>query len=181
MLALLLAGCASGGQAVTGGGGHPAVAPQPVRSPLAGTPAGHRPAGVLPARLVLPSTTMTAGSSMTGYVLVENTTGHAIGVAGCGSLFQVLLTSRDYRPIAVWPTCLQLFTIPVGQTRYRVPVSASYSQCSQGRGQDGVKACPPGPRMPPLPGGTYRAQLLQSARLIRVPPAPTVDVIPPGR
>jgi hypothetical protein len=117
---------------------------------------------------------------MTGHVLVDNTTGHAIHVSGCGSLFQVLLTSRNYRPAAAWPACLQRFTIPAGQTRYSVTVFASYSQGSQGR-QDGLGPCLPDLRMPPLRPGTYRAQLYQSSRLVRVPPPVMVMVTPSGR
>ena len=64
---------------------------------------------------------------MSGYVLVENNTGHAIRVFGCVKLFQVLLTSSTYRPPVAWFTCLQRFTIPAGESRDSVTVWASYS------------------------------------------------------
>jgi hypothetical protein len=128
--------------------------------------------------VVLPSAAMMAGSRMTGHVLVSNTTGHAIHVSGCLSLFQVLLTSGTYRPAAAWATCLQRFTIPVGVTRYPVTVPASYSQCSQGHGHGGLRSCPPGGGMPPLPPGMYHARLFQIRRLVQAPPPATVRITP---
>ena len=178
MLALLLAGCASGSHGAAGRGQVTAVPPAARSRPAAGPVPGHRP--VLSARIVLPSGTMTAGSSMAGYVEVGNNTGHAVHVTGCLALFQVLLTSVTYRPSAAWEACLQQFTIPVGQTRYRVTLAASYGQCSQGRPQGGLRACLPGGRMPPLPPGAYHARLFQTGQLVRVPPEVTVRVTPPG-
>jgi len=172
VLALLLAGCASGshGAAVA----PPAARPRPVATPAPGHPT------VLSADVVLPSDTMPAGSAMAGQVLVDNDTGHAVHVAGCLALFQVVLTSSTYRPAVAWATCLQQFTIPPGQTRYRVTLTASYSQCSQGRPRDGLRACLPDGRMPPLPPGTYQARLFQVRKLVQGPPAVTVRVTLPG-
>jgi hypothetical protein len=121
---------------------------------------------------------MAAGSRMTGQVLIDNHSGHAVHTFGCLSLFQVALTSGSYRPTVAWPACLQRFTIPVGVTRYRVTVWASYSQCGQARPLNGLKACLPGGRMPPLPPGTYHARLYRARPLVRVPPAITVRVMP---
>jgi hypothetical protein len=117
---------------------------------------------------------------MAGHVLVDNTTGQAIHVSGCLSLFQVLLTSSTYRPAVAWAACLQRFTIPAGQTRYRVTLWASDSQCSQARPRAGLRACLPGGHMPPLPPGTYHARLFQARKLVRVPPPVTVRVTLPG-
>jgi hypothetical protein len=168
VLALLLAGCSSGSHVATTANPHTAL-----------TPAHGHPAVPMTARLVLPSRTMTAGSSMSGQALVDNTTGHAIHVSGCVNLFQVLLTSNTYRPAVGWLDCLQRFTIPVGESRYAVTVQASYSECSQGREQHGLKPCRPDGRMPPLPLGIYHAKLFQVHNLVRVPPALTVRVTPP--
>jgi hypothetical protein len=115
---------------------------------------------------------------MSGYV-VENSTGQAIRVFGCVKLFQVLLTSRTYRPPVAWFTCLQRFMIPAGESRYPVTLSASYSQCTQGRPQHGLRACRPDGRMPPLPPGTYHGKLFQVRSFVRIPPALTVRVTPP--
>jgi hypothetical protein len=168
VLALLLAGCSSGSHGTTTANPRTALAP-----------AHPHPAAPMTARVVLPSQTMTAGASMSGQVLVDNTTGHAIHVSGCVKLFQVLLTSSTYRPRVAWFTCLQRFTIPAGESRFAVTVQASYSECSQGRPQHGLKPCRPDGRMPPLTPGTYHAKLFQADDLVRVPPALTVRVTPP--
>jgi hypothetical protein len=147
------------------------ISPKPPPVPSAGlgpvthlTGRGLRRSPPLSARVLLPSQTISAGSPMTGHVLVDNTTGHAIHVPGCLSLFQVLLTSSSYRLAVAWPLCLQRFTIPAGLARNRVTVRASYSQCSQARPRHGLRACLPGGRMPPLPPGTYHARLFQAGR-----------------
>lgn len=143
----------------------------------AGTPA-RRPPAPLSARVVLPSRTMRAGTQMPAHVVVENNTGHAIHAGGCGSLFQVDLVSRHYHPLVVWLTCLQSFTIPVGVSRYRVIVIASYSHCAQGRPQPGMKSCLRHGGAPPLPPGEYHATLFQSGHLVPAPPAIAVRVTP---
>jgi hypothetical protein len=172
VLALLLAGCASADHLAAGPG---AAMPPAAHQRTAVTPVPHH---LLSARVVLPSQTMTAGSPMTGHVLVDNSTGHAIHVFGCLNLFQVLLTTSTYRPAVAWATCLQRLTIPVGETRYPVRFWATYSQCSQGRPRDGLRACLPGERMPPLPSGTYHLRLFEVHHLVQVPPPITVRVTP---
>ena len=117
---------------------------------------------------------------MSGHVLVENNTGHAIHASGCLNRFAVLLTSRTYQPVVAWPDCLQRFTIPAGYSRYRVTLWATYGECSQSRPRAaGQRACLPGGRMPPLPAGTYHARLFQASKLVRVPPQVTVRVTAP--
>lgn len=130
------------------------------------------------ARVILPSQTMTAGSSMSARVVVGNNTGRAIRVTGCVTLFQVVLFSNTYHPTVSWLTCLQVFTIPVGQSSYSTTVRASYNQCSQGRPRDGLRACLPNSQPPPLPPGKYRAVLFPAHNLVPIPPALTVHVRP---
>jgi hypothetical protein len=168
VLALLLVGCSTGSHVATMA--NPGTALTPV----------HRSsAAPMTARVMLPSRTMTAGTLMPGQVLVDNTTGRLIQVSGYVNLFQVLLTSNTYRPTVAWFTCLQRFTIPVGESRYAVTVRASYSECGQGRPHHGLKPCLPAGRMLPLPPGTYHAKLFQVRNLVRVPPALTVRVTAP--
>lgn len=116
---------------------------------------------------------------MPGRVVVENNTGRAIHVSGCLTLFQVALASSTYRPAVAWPTCLQKFTIPAGESSYPATVEASYGECSPGLPQGAVRACLPNGRPPPLPAGEYRAMLFQARSLVPVPPAITVRVTPP--
>jgi hypothetical protein len=129
-------------------------------------------------RVVLPSRTMMAGSSMTGHVIVWNNTGHNIRVASCGMPFAVALASRIYQPTVAFATCLDPFTIRTGRSSYQVTVFATYLACSLSRPSGGEKACLPGKRPPPLPIGHYRARLFQSANVVPAPPAPPVWVTP---
>ena len=119
------------------------------------------------ARIVLP-TTMTAGSSMTGQVVVENGSGHSLHPSGCLSLFAVELGNDEITPNVGWLSCLQAFTIPLGESRYPVTVIASYIPCSP---------CPGG-HLEPLPPGDYRATPFQSTPLVPTPPALSIRVTP---
>lgn len=152
LVAILAAGCSS-------------------RAGQAGQPSGSPHA--LSAQIVLPTRTVTAGSSIKGRVVVRNNTGRAIHTSGCGMLFQVALASNSYHPEVSWLTCLQRFTIPVGVSSYRVTVAATYLVC----GDRQSPACPPGGGMPPLPAGTFRARLFQSRYLVQVPPGVRVRVV----
>ena len=116
---------------------------------------------------------------MSGYVVVDNSTGHAVHAGGCGTLFQVLLTGSNYRPAAAWLLCLQPFTIRAGQSAYPVTVAASYNMCREGRPRGTARACLPGGHPPPLPPGVYHARLFQAPHLVAAPPAVTVRVTAP--
>jgi hypothetical protein len=178
VLALLVAGC-SGGSHIPPR--HLQGAPaRPAANPHTALPAEpRRSPAPMSARVVLPSLAMTAGSSMTGRAVVDNNTGHAIRAWGCLTLFQVALVSGTYQPAVAWLTCAQTFTIPAGESSYRVTVEASYLQCHQGRPQGTVRACLPGGQPPPLPPGDYHAVLFQAGHLVPVPPAIAVRVTPP--
>jgi len=121
---------------------------------------------------------MAPGSRMTAHVVLNNNTGHVIHEWGCGSLFQVALTSRTYHPDVVTLTCLQSLTIPAGKTTYAVQVRATYLTCGPGHGRAGAKACLPGKqKMPPLSPGHYKAKLfIQVRQLGPAPPAIPVRV-----
>jgi len=147
------------------GGGTPAVSASALS----------RSAASVSARLILPARTMTAGSRMSGQVVVENNTGRAIDAAGCLSLFQVALVGSSYDPPVAWFTCLQHFVIPAGRSSYRVTITASYGQCSQDRHSKSVRCLPDG-RPAPLPPGMYRAVLFQFRHLVPAPPPIAVRV-----
>jgi len=178
VVALLVAGCSSGSHFSSRRPQGAATQPTPnLHTTLPATP--HRSPAPLAARMVLPSRTMTAGSSMSGRVVVENNTGRAIHVSGCLALFQVALASSTYQPAVAWPLCLQSFTIPVGESSYPTQVEASYGECHEGRPQGALRACLPNGHPPPLPPGDYRAMLYQSSNVVPVPPAMTVRVTRP--
>jgi hypothetical protein len=121
---------------------------------------------------------MRAGSQISARVVVENNTGHAIRVSGCGTLFRVVLVSHSYHPVVAWPTCEQTFTIPAGEVSYPLTVEASYLACTQDRRRGGLRACLPGGGPPGLLPGPYHARLFQVGHLVPAPPAVKVRVTP---
>lgn len=127
-------------------------------------------------RVVLPSRTMTAGSRMSGRVVVDNRTGHAIHVGACGLPFMVALSSHTYHPTVAWLACAHIFTIPAGSSSYRVEILASYLAC----GLRGGPSCLPGKhKIPPLPAGRYQAKLFfQGKQFGPAPPAIPLRVTP---
>jgi hypothetical protein len=157
--------------------GAPAPPTPNLRTTLPATPG---PKSAPPsARVILPSRTMVAGSSMSGRVVVQNNTGHVIRVGGCLRLFQVALAGDKYQPAVAWLLCLQTFRIPIGGSSYPVTVQASYLQCGAGRPHGAVPACLPNRRPPPLAPGYYHAKLFQAGNLVPVPPAITIRVTSP--
>jgi hypothetical protein len=155
VLALLAAGCS--------GGGHTLAVSRLPWVPLY-------------AQLVLPSQTMRAGSSMPARVVVQNNTGRAISVYGCGTLFRIGLENSTFHdPAVAWPLCRQRLTIPTGQSVWRDIIFASYGGCSQD--PHGFRPCVDG-HPPAIPPGDYQAMLLQSppGHIVPEPPAVTVRV-----
>jgi heat shock protein HslJ len=130
------------------------------------------------ARVVLPSHTMTAGSSMLGHVIVENNTGAPLKRSGCISLFSVFLSNASITPHPAFPACLQAFTIPVGRSSYAVSVVATYLECGGpplGNGRPCAKRNGQ-TVMPSLPPGRYRATLW--GNIVPTPPPVHVRVTP---
>jgi hypothetical protein len=167
LLALLLAGCTTAGTHAS----LPTTAAPTTTSPTA-PPTSTSPATSISVQLILPATTMVAGSEVTGHVMVENQSGQTAHVNDCGSAFQVLLSNRVIDQQPVWPSCARPLSIPVGVSKYTVSVMASYSTCH-------LKGPPPvcqkdGP--PPLPPGQYEANLFLSSPFAPAQPPLTVLV-----
>jgi hypothetical protein len=137
---------------------------------LAGLLTGCTPASKVSARVVLYSRTVTAGAQLPGRVIVDNRTGHALHIHGCGDLVQVTLSSRHYHPSLTAPDCSGTLTVPSGRTTYRVRVLTSYLTCSAGHADGSTPKCAPGLTTPPLPPGTYRASLDATAGFVPAPP-----------
>jgi hypothetical protein len=114
---------------------------------------------------------------MSGRVVVDNSTGRPVPVWGCDFLFQVLLVGQGYRPEPTWLTCLQQFTIPIGESSYPVTISASYNRCSESGGPGSMLPCMAGGQPPPLLPGDYHAVIFAGHRLFRLPPPVAVRVI----
>jgi hypothetical protein len=105
-------------------------------------------------------------------IIVENATGTALQAPACGSLFAVALGNDTSPPAVAWATCLQILTVPVGESSYAVPLIASYPSCGTGS-PDGP--CTDG-HPAPLPPGRYQAHLYQSANIILAPAPISVRV-----
>jgi hypothetical protein len=131
----------------------------------------------LSARIELPSSQMSAGSTLAGHVVVSNDTGAAITATGCQSLFAVMLTSSTYAPEPLWLLCLQRFTIPTGVSKHPVTVQASTHLCARSSTDPAIPSCVNG-RPPALPAGNYQAQLYQSAHVVPDPMGVPVTVLP---
>ena len=122
----------------------------------------------LSASLVLSTRTVRAGGELSGRITVENNTGHSLRTVGCGGIFQVLLTSKTYKPSPIVPTCAKVFTIPRGRSSYPVTVSASYNRCSQSGPIGTIPSCTP-TGTAPLPPGEYEATTFESGDAVPLP------------
>ncbi|HEY0718604.1 MAG TPA: hypothetical protein VGD68_13370 [Streptosporangiaceae bacterium] len=126
------------------------------------------------AQVLLGARTVTAGSQLTGRVVVDNHSGHALHVRGCDSLAVIVtLSSRRYHPALAAPSCAGTVTIPAGRSVYPVKVLASYLSCSVGHADGGLPECGSGDALPPLPAGTYQATL---GGITGVAAPPPVDI-----
>jgi hypothetical protein len=114
---------------------------------------------------------------MAGRLVVDNNTGHALRLWGCGTLFQLWLVSETYQPDVSGFDCLREITIPIGTSSYAESVVASYNECHDGGPWGTVKAClRNGP--PPLPPGEYHAELFQVPHVLPAPPGIPIQVLP---
>ena len=116
---------------------------------------------------------------MSGRVIVDNNTGRIVRVYGCGVPFQIALSSSSYKPDVAWYTCLQLITIPIGESRYAVTVVASYLSCTENAARSAPRACLPNGDPSALPSGNYDAVLFQNPRISPAPPPVPILVTRP--
>jgi hypothetical protein len=127
----------------------------------------------LSARIVMSSTTIRAGATVDAQVIVENNTGNALQVTGCGSLFAVALGNDNVEPDIVWTLCAQPLTVPVGESIYPVTVRATYGACGDG---GTLRPCGTEGRLPGLPPGRYQARLYQNPVVVPAPPPISIEV-----
>lgn len=124
-----------------------------------------RPARVL-VDLELEATTVEAGGSIQGRVVVSNNTGEPIDITYCGAEFAVGLENDEVDQQLVFPMCASGGTIPTGMTAYEVTATASYGTCTTMTDPPpGARPCLPGGAIPPLPLGEYRTRLYPPAGL----------------
>jgi hypothetical protein len=137
------------------------------------------PTGIT-ARVVLPSSTILAGSSMSGSVVVENNSGHALHVFGCGGIFAVTLNNAEGgQGSPAWTLCRMDITIPLGSTTYPVTIQATFLMCSTAPSPT-MSTCLADGVPPSLPPGVYQATLAQSTTVVSTPPPIAVTVVAPG-
>jgi hypothetical protein len=128
------------------------------------------PQAPLRARLVLPSTRLRAGSQMSGEVIVDNDTGEPIEILACQSFYAVRLVNEEVQQDVAFLSCGGRFVIPVGRSRWPVGVSASFTGC--GGEPPILPRCLPDGGMPPIPKGTYRAEVVDGGAHNRPVPIP---------
>ena len=130
----------------------------------------------LSARIELAATTVEAGGTIEGRVVITNNTGEAFNVIGCGSIYQVALANEDYEPGPAWTLCAQQFTIPTGQSTYPVTVRATHLVCGHDPSSRVEVPCEDSGEMPSLPAGDYEARLFQGHDGPKAPEPPGVPV-----
>jgi len=128
-------------------------------------------------QVTVSSRTMAAGSTMTAHIIVDNRTGHAIHVNGCGAPFALVLESNTYHPEVAWPACLQTLTIAVGKSTYPDTLTARYDQCGPPGNHGSTHICVHG-QPPALPAGDYRVVLFQPTQVVPAPAPIPVRVTP---
>ena len=157
---MTLLGCTSDGSVVT--------------SATSSDTAASASSGDLTARVELPARTMRAGTTMDAVVVVQNDSGAPVMTTGCGSLFQIALITSGETPEIAWALCLQNFTIPIGESRYPMTITAEARGCG-GEPAGQRPACVDG-HEPALPPGEYEAALFQSSPVVTLPAPVPIEV-----
>ncbi len=140
------------------------------------------PADLL-ARIELSSTTVVAGGTVAGELVVENRTGGPVELLDreCRPNWTVGLVGADgvTHEVAFPAICHpEPLTFPPGLTRLPFAVAATYHQCtpSPPPGSGALPCLPPPDIMPPLPPGRYEAKLVGTSPSLTAAPVP-VEVV----
>lgn len=132
---------------------------------------------LLRGRLVLAATVVPAGGDVNGEVVIDNDTGAPITFVGCKSPVDVKLHGHGVIQEMLWLMCSEDMTVPVGESRWPVTVSANLGMCGESTDPQ-FPRCVDG-AIPPLPSGPYRAVVVWSSDAFRLEiPAVTVTVTP---
>jgi hypothetical protein len=134
--------------------------------------------GALTVRLVLPSRVYVAGTTVTARIDISNS-GPPVPFIDCPDPYEVVLSNSRIHQDAVWPACGQQDTIPSGDSVRTVAVLASYTTCAAASPSlPGMPPCLPDGKLPPLPAGTYQAEVIPVNNvLLPAPPPVTVQVV----
>jgi hypothetical protein len=177
-VALMTAGCAT---AASPGSASAAGAAGAAAPGASATPGSSVTRGPLSVRLVLPSRVYVAGTTVTARVVIGNA-GPPVHFIDCGGAFQVLLGNSRVHPDPGWPMCAHEDVIPSGESVRVVRGMAMYTSCTPSPPYvPGLVHCLPGGKIPPLPAGTYQAQVIPvNSALLPAPPPVTVQVVAPA-
>lgn len=159
----------------------PAVTPRPAPTTSPPLQISAAPAGSLHARIEI-AHSVRAGAQASGTVILDNGAGRPIEVTGCLTIYGISLHSATFDGSESSPMCAQVFTIPVGESRWPVGVSATVDFCQQpgpSSPSGELPPCLPEPAdpLPPLPAGRYRAHVWTRTGL-PAPPDFDFDVLP---
>jgi hypothetical protein len=122
------------------------------------------------ARIELPTTTLGRGETITALVVVTNT-GNNVRFFGCGTPFQIRLSSEAIEPELSWHSCSEDFILSTGETTFEVPVPAVYNGCDNDPRSD----CTINDGL--LPAGDYEARLYQNPSVVPDPEPIAVRVV----
>jgi hypothetical protein len=157
--------------------------------PASPHPGHHLPHGLLPAwrqihdRIHLDRTTVVAGSTIKGTLIVTNSARRVVDLAqGCRPSYVVALSSPTYAPqVAFASTCNHRpFVLHPGRTKLPVKVLTTYLECTESGGDAATSTVPPctSTSPPPLRPGSYRTLLIGNG-LALPQPTPVVVTLTP--
>jgi hypothetical protein len=144
------------------------------------------PPGALTTTIELPSTTLVAGSTVNGSLVVTNHTNETFNLTqGCRPNWVVGLQSGSVRfvPGFTLECGGDPFFVPPGVSRLPFKLTVTYQGCSmdpQAATAD-FPACISGDQMPPLPPGAYEAVLVSGTSALSAPPVDVQVVAPSGQ
>ena len=114
--------------------------------------------------VVLDPTTVEAGGTLAGQVVVSNRSGAPIEATICGDPYVVGLRGAAYVQEPVRPACAEGFELPAETSTYDVEVHATRTSCTTNPSLVlGIAECLPDGSLPPMPAGEYSTFVLGPA------------------
>jgi hypothetical protein len=115
------------------------------------------------------------GTTIPAIVTLDNRTDHRVTISGCpGTTYEIALDSQRVPNEPIIPSVLCIGSITPGIHAYSTDVQTGYQTC----GIPDTPSCGKPPKIPMLPAGTYRTELLlpSAAHLIPTPKALAITV-----
>lgn len=124
--------------------------------------------------------TIHAGDQMEITLVIQNATGRALELSGCGSPFTIGLRRGDQYFAPGQASCLEGFTIPTGMSVRPVTLFASRMGCTSDLTAPAVERCQADGSPVDLDAGEYEVVLESPDGFDAVPPRRTIEVVPRG-